>query len=107
MAAVHIYAPRATAKVVSRGTCPDCKLPSRFLAFFTPWHGWDSTCIRCGRHFQDGYWLPLPFISGQWLRDRQGRLVFLKPRAANVALAKRRWRAMPPVTENHYGCSDV
>lgn len=86
---VHVHAPAQTAKRIDCGACPDCKKRTRFLAFFTPWYGWDSTCIRCGREWQDGYWCSLPFARGA--------------RQRNIELAKRVWRAMPPVSENHWG----
>jgi hypothetical protein len=58
---VHIHAPQPTEKLARAATCPDCKRRTRMLCFFTPWYGWDSTCIRCGRHWSDGEWMPLPF----------------------------------------------
>lgn len=89
MTHVHIHAPRQTAKAVTAGDCPDCKKRSRFLGFFTPWYGWDTTCLRCGRRWQDGEWTPLDFMRG--VRQR------------NIDATKRHWRAMPPVSENHFG----
>ena len=59
------------------------------LQFFTPWYGWGSTCMRCGREFADGEWLALPFARG--VRKR------------NIDAAKRKWRKLPPVSNNHYG----
>lgn len=50
------------------------------LMFFTPWYGWDSTCIKCGREWQDGEWCPLDFV-------RQSR-------QKSIAAAKKRWRSM-------------
>lgn len=85
---IHIYAPQATAKAVHAGTCLDCGRRTRFLQFFTPWHGWDVTCLRCGRQWQDSEWMPLDFV-------RQSR-------QKSVAAAKDRWHAMPPVEENYY-----
>jgi len=86
---LHIHAPKATAKTAIAMDCPDCKKRSRMLEFFTPWYGWDSTCIRCGRNWQDGEWIPLDFI-------RQSR-------QKSIAAAKKQWRSMPPQKENHYG----
>lgn len=55
---IHIYAPRADARRVMADHCPDCKQRSRFIEFFTHWYGWYSTCLRCGRRFQSGEWVP-------------------------------------------------
>lgn len=89
---MHIHAPRATAKRLVAETCPDCGKRTRFIEFFTPWYGWDSTCIRCGRKWADGEWLPLPFVRGA--------------RQKNIDTAKGFWRALPPVGLNHYGIGD-
>ena len=86
---IHIHAPRATAKAVIVDTCPDCKKRTRLLSFFTPWYGNDSTCLKCGRQWMDGEWIPLDFVRGI--------------RQHNIERAKRLWRAMPPVGMNHYG----
>lgn len=86
---IHIYAPRATAKRAHGTTCPDCRRRTWLLQFFTPWYGWHSTCLRCGREWADGEWLRLDFVRG--VRQR------------NIEAAKKRWRALPPVSANHYG----
>lgn len=86
---VHIYAPQATAKLARATTCLDCKKRTRMLCFFTPWYGWHSTCIRCGREWCDGEWMALGFMRG--VRQR------------NIELAKKHWRRLPPVNANHYG----
>jgi len=64
MTYVHVYAPPCTSKHVLTGTCPDCGKRSRFLTFSYEWYGPDSTCIRCGRSWSDGEWMPLPFVRG-------------------------------------------
>lgn len=89
MSGIHLHAPAATAKEAEATTCPDCKKRTRILAFFTPWYGWHSTCLRCGREWGDGEWLALPFARGA--------------RQRNIEQAKRQWRAMPPRSENHFG----
>lgn len=89
---VHIHAPQATAKRVIAGHCPDCKKRTRFLSFFTPWYGDDATCLRCGRRWSDGEWMPLPFMRGA-REDSRNR-------------AKAYWRRLPPVSANHYGLDE-
>ena len=86
---IHIYAPASTAKTISVGICPDCGKRTRYLHFFTPYIGDDATCLRCGREWMDGQWMPLLFVRGS--------------RIKSIENAKRRWRGMPPVSENHYG----
>lgn len=89
MSLLHLHAPAATAKEIEAAACPDCGKRTRLLAFYTPWYGWHSTCLRCGREWCDGEWLTLPFAKGA--------------RQRNIEQAKRKWRAMPPRTDNHYG----
>lgn len=87
---VHIHAPATTAKTLGvLQCCPDCKKRTRVLSFHVPWYGWDSTCLRCGRRWCDGEWMPLDFVRGS--------------RRKSIDAAKRRWRALPPVSENHFG----
>ena len=90
---IHIYAPQATAKSINIAVCPDCNQRTRMLGQFTPWYGWYSTCIKCGRNWQDGEWVALDFV-------RQSR-------QKSIDSAKRSWRALPPVSENHYGEDDA
>lgn len=59
---IHLYAPKATNKAMFSGVCADCKKRTRFLSYFIPWYGWDTTCIKCGRRWIDGEWMDLPFI---------------------------------------------
>ena len=61
---VHIHAPKPTIKKIHIAKCPDCNKRSRFLQFYTPYYGWDTTCILCGRNWQDGEWMPLEFARG-------------------------------------------
>ena len=75
---IHIHAPQATEKTIHSGHCHDCGKRSWFVGFFTPWYGWDVTCLRCGREWADGEWMPLPFMRGA--------------RQNNIDSAKRRYR---------------
>lgn len=85
---IHIHAPMSTAKELERTVCVDCKRKTIMLCFFTPWYGWDCTCIRCGRNWKDGDWMPLDFV-------RQSR-------QKSIAHAKNMWRMLPPISENKY-----
>ena len=82
---IHIHAPESTDKSVRVATCPDCKKRTRMLAWFTPWYGWDSTCILCGRSWSDGEWLDLDFVRGS--------------RQKSIASAKRRFRSIKKALE--------
>ena len=61
---IHIYAPKPDMRIITVGTCPDCGKRTRFIALHTPWLGWLHVCIRCGRRFRDGEWMPLDFVRG-------------------------------------------
>ena len=75
---MHIYAPQATDAAITTTTCIDCGKRTRMIGFFTPYYGWDSTCMRCGRNWCDGEWMDLPFMRGA--------------REKSIAAAKRRYR---------------
>jgi len=77
---VHIYSPPVTDRSISSGHCGDCKRRTRFAGFFQDWHGWNHTCLRCGRVWDDGEWIALPFIRSA--------------RKRNVEAAKQRWRRL-------------
>lgn len=89
MTYVHIHAPKATAKRLVKSVCPDCGKQTRFVEFFTPWYGWDTTCLRCGRQWKDGEWMRLEF--------------YRFARQDNIKMARGYWRSMPPVSQNHWG----
>lgn len=78
MSAIHIHAPKPTRKKLITGQCPTCKRKSWFVAVFTPWYGWDQTCLRCGEEWQDGQMCPRPFMPA-W-------------RKKNIEAAKKSWR---------------
>lgn len=59
-----------------RSRCKDCGRKSWFAAVYDG--GWITTCLRCGRNWRDGEWMPLDFV-------RQSR-------QKSIAVAKRRWR---------------
>jgi hypothetical protein len=75
---IHIYSPMVSKKFVLAGKCSDCKKRTRFLGFAYEFGGFDVTCLRCGRHWQDGEWIPLSFARSA--------------RKDNIDEAKRRWR---------------
>lgn len=58
---IHIHAPAPERKSIRWDNCPDCKKRSPFVTFFYEWYGPNSTCMRCGRRWSDGEWMPLDF----------------------------------------------
>ena len=88
MSHIHIFAPPPTAKSIHTTICPDCKKRTRMLCFYTPWYGDNSTCLKCGREWAGGEWLPLTFERGA--------------RQKSIDHAKKLWRRLPPVSENHF-----
>lgn len=59
---IHICAPRQTGfGLQSIAKCPDCGKHTRMIYFDYEWYGRSATCLRCGRHWSDGEWMPLCF----------------------------------------------
>lgn len=56
-----VCSPTLDRQWIKRGNCPDCGRKSFFICFAYEWYGVDSTCLRCGRHWSDGEWMPLEF----------------------------------------------
>ena len=75
---VHVCAPQPIKKLVHAGRCPDCKKWTRFIGLCYEWYGASMTCLKCGREFADGQWMPLHF--------------YRYARRDNIAAAKRHWR---------------
>jgi hypothetical protein len=62
MSDVHICAPSPTGfGLLSIPECPDCKRHTRMVYFDFEWYGREATCLRCGRHWSGGEWMPLAF----------------------------------------------
>ncbi len=57
-----ICAPAPFMKFARAGICPDCKQRTRFIGFAYEWYGANQTCIKCGRRWSDGEWMPLEFM---------------------------------------------
>lgn len=70
---IHICAPRGERFVYS-GTCLDCGKRTRFIGVSYLWYGADQCCIRCGRRWSDGEWMPLDFIP----QSRQKSIAAMK-----------------------------
>lgn len=88
---LHVHSPTVTDRSITAGHCSDCKRRTRFLAFFQDWYGWNHTCLRCGRVWDDGEWTALPFVRGA--------------RQKNIGAAKRRWRRLRDhILKEQKGC---
>ena len=61
MAHVHICAPQGE-RFAHAGTCLDCGKRTRFIGVSYLWYGPDKVCLRCGRRWSDGEWMPLDFV---------------------------------------------
>ena len=44
--------------------CPDCGKHTRMIYADYEWYGRNQTCLRCGRRWSDGEWMPLAFERG-------------------------------------------
>jgi len=75
---IHIKFTKTHRREIHKENCPDCKKDSFFLSFFENWYGWDKTCLRCGRRWSDGEWMPLNF--------------YRYARRDSIEAAKKRWR---------------
>jgi len=80
---IHVHSPPVVEKSIDATVCPDCKKRTRMIGFFQEWYGWQSTCLRCGRQWDGGEWIPLDFRRGV--------------RAENISRAKARWRRLGAV----------
>jgi len=88
---IHIHNPQPSLKAINITVCLDCNKRTRMIQFFTEWYGWNSTCLKCGRRWCDGEWMPLEFARG--VRKR------------NIELAKKNWRRLKAL-ENLKECRD-
>lgn len=61
MSTVHICAPQGF-RFEHGGTCPDCGKRTWFIGVSYEWYGPDMWCLRCGRRWSDGEWMPLDFV---------------------------------------------
>lgn len=61
MSNLHIHAPLPIEKRLHRVNCPDCKKRAFFISFYYEWYGASSTCLNCGRRYNDGEWERLQF----------------------------------------------
>ena len=66
--------------IKSHNACPDCGKHTRMIYFDYEWYGRESTCLRCGRHWSGGEWMPLCFERGA--------------RRKSIDAAKRRYREL-------------
>lgn len=84
---VHIHAPTAVMRSVRWDVCPDCKKRSPFACLYYEWYGAESTCMRCGRHWSDGEWMPLDFCRDSRASSRRAARSAWKRAAIRAALS--------------------
>ena len=58
---IHVCTPQGY-RFAHAGTCLDCGKRTRFIGVHYEWYGPDKTCLRCGRSWSDGEWMPLDFV---------------------------------------------
>lgn len=75
---IHILISPTMRKLIYADKCPDCNKRSRFIRFCYEWYGPSDTCLKCGRQWNDGEWMPLDFVRGS--------------RKKNIDSAKAHWR---------------
>ncbi len=75
---IHINFTKTHERKAYRRICLDCGKKSVFVAFFQEWYGWDTTCLRCGRSWADGEWMPLEF--------------YRYARKDSISSARKRWK---------------
>ena len=78
MTTVHINAPNAIDRDIITAICPDCLKRTKMICTYYAWYGGSATCIRCGRNWEDGEWIPFEF--------------YRYARRDSIAAAKRRYR---------------
>ncbi len=66
---VHINFCRYDLVALKRGHCPTCDKKTFFVSLHQDWYGWDSTCLKCGEHWQDGEMSERPFERA-WRKRR-------------------------------------
>ena len=79
MGNIHVCVARPAKTALTSTVCPDCGKHTRIIGILYEWYGWDSTCLRCGRHWSDGEWMDITFEP--------------KARKKSVEAAKRAYRA--------------
>jgi hypothetical protein len=75
---IIICIPDPVQRKISTQYCQDCKQQSWFLSWWYEFYGPTEVCLRCGRRWEDGEWMPLALERGS--RDK------------SIAQAKQVWR---------------
>ena len=71
MSTIHINYTKTHEASICWRTCTDCQKRSPMVYLFQEWYGWDITCMRCGRSWQDGEWMPLDFLKRSREKSKQ------------------------------------
>ena len=75
---IHINWTKTHDKKITWTKCSDCGRFAPFAWFHQDWYGWSTTCLRCGRQWENGEWALLDFTR--------------YARRDSIASAKKRWR---------------
>lgn len=74
----HINRPSPGKRWVLWRRCLDCGRRSPFAGISYEWYGPKQTCMRCGRTWRDGEWMPLDFVP--------------QSRAKSIEAARKWWK---------------
>lgn len=85
---IHINSPNPTRVDIDKSRCPDCKKQSYFVNRFYEWYGSMSTCMRCGREYADGEWLPLTFSRNARKINKDAARTIYKEAKCKMTLRK-------------------
>lgn len=73
MSGVHLYAPAPCLRMIRWHVCHDCKKLSPFAILCYEWHGPSSTCMRCGRDYNEDGMVRAPFMRG-WREENKRQM---------------------------------
>lgn len=70
MTYVHIHAPLPNDCDLSKSVCPTCGKKTYFVTLFYAWYGPESTCLKCGEHFNEDGRAERPF-KPRWREENK------------------------------------
>ncbi len=80
---IHIHSPSPTERSINWATCVDCKKRSAFAVIWFEWYGPSSTCMRCGRDYDEEWTSIRAPLERGW-------------RQKNKDMMRSRWKQAPP-----------
>lgn len=68
---IHINLSKPSEISIHRFNCLDCKKHAYAISFFQDFYGPQTTCLFCGREYIEGQKVPLDFLKGVRLKNKQ------------------------------------